>query len=70
MVKCQVSLDTFLFKALRLLAEQEFRDPRAQAALIIRRELERASLLKSDRVHATQSQPAQEPKQGRAHATG
>lgn len=31
--------------ALRILAEREFRDPRAQAALIIRNELERCGLL-------------------------
>jgi hypothetical protein len=31
--------------ALRALAEQEYRDPRAQAALIIRQELERRGLL-------------------------
>ena len=31
--------------ALSVLAEREYRDPRAQAALIIRRELERVGLL-------------------------
>lgn len=35
--------------ALCALAEREFRDPRAQAALIIRRELERAGLVRSKR---------------------
>jgi len=34
--------------ALRILAENEFRDPRAQAVLIIRLELERLGLLKAD----------------------
>jgi hypothetical protein len=33
--------------ALRSLAEKEFRDPRQQAALIIRRELERQGLVES-----------------------
>jgi len=35
-------------EALWCVAERERRDPRDQAALIIRRELERAGLLKSD----------------------
>ncbi len=34
--------------ALRVLAKQEFRDPQAQAALIIRRELQRLGLLPPD----------------------
>jgi hypothetical protein len=34
--------------ALRELAEKEFRDPRAQAALIIRQELERRGYLQAD----------------------
>jgi hypothetical protein len=45
MVKFQVSLDTSSFKALRSLAADEYRDPRAQAALIIRAELQRRGLL-------------------------
>lgn len=34
--------------ALRILAESEFRDPRAQAALIIRQELERRGFLQAE----------------------
>jgi hypothetical protein len=45
MIKFQIGLDTTSFKALRALAEHEYRDPRAQAALIIRQELERRGLL-------------------------
>jgi hypothetical protein len=54
MVKFQVSLDQESFKALRSLAENEYRDPRAQAALIIRQELERRGLLESQ-----EGEPAQ-----------
>jgi hypothetical protein len=44
-IKFQVSLDFLSFRALRTLAEREYRDPRAQAALIIRQELQRRGLL-------------------------
>jgi len=43
--KLVISLDGAERSALTELAERERRDPRAQAALIIRRELERAGLL-------------------------
>jgi hypothetical protein len=45
MARITVSLKATEREALRVLAEREFRDPRAQAAIIIRRELERAGLL-------------------------
>ena len=48
--------------ALRMLAEREFRDPRAQAALIVRHELEKSGLLPADPVptdHETIQQAAQ-----------
>jgi hypothetical protein len=35
-------------KALQILSEREYRDPRAQAALIIRQELKREGLLNRD----------------------
>jgi hypothetical protein len=44
--------------ALRTLAEKEFRDPRAQAALIIRQELERLGLLQG-KPNAAQTGDAQ-----------
>lgn len=53
MVKFQVSLDTSSFRALRSLAADEYRDHRAQAALIIREELARRGLLQD----AQKSQP-------------
>ena len=52
MVKFQVSLDSPSFRALRTLAEQEYRNPRAQAALIIRQELQRRGLLIIDDTNA------------------
>jgi len=45
--------------ALRLLAQQERRDARLQAAVIIRRELERRGLLPAD-MAAADAYPAQE----------
>lgn len=42
--------------ALRALAEKEFRDPRAQATLIIRRELERQGFI----TNPASKQPAQD----------
>ena len=45
MIRLTISLREQERTALRALAEQEFRDPRAQAALIIRQELERRGLL-------------------------
>lgn len=47
-------------EALRVLAEREFRDPRAQAGLIIRRELERERLLPPE-LASTSAQPAEAP---------
>lgn len=45
MARIMISLGTKEKAALIELALQEYRDPRAQAALIIRRELERNNLL-------------------------
>lgn len=42
-----VKLDKFENRALSALAEREYRNPRAQAAFIIRRELERCGLLEA-----------------------
>ena len=48
MKRITISLNKDEREALRILAELELRDPRAQAALIIRLELERRGLLSSD----------------------
>jgi len=48
MIKFQISLSIPTFKALRDLASLEFRDPRAQAALIVQNELIRLGLLISE----------------------
>jgi hypothetical protein len=45
MIKFQIRLDDKSFQVLQGLARQEYRDPRIQAALIIRQELERRGLL-------------------------
>ena len=45
MVKFQIRLDENAFRFLRMLAELEYRDPRYQAALLIRESLERRGLL-------------------------
>ena len=44
-VRIQIALDLPVFRALRLLADKEYRDPRAQASIIIYKELERLGLL-------------------------
>ena len=51
-VRIQIALTVPAFQALRLLADEEFRDPRAQASIIIFKELERRGLM-----------PVAEPKQ-------
>ncbi len=48
MTRITVSLTAGEKDALRVLAEREFRDPRAQAALLIRRGLEDAGCLRAD----------------------
>lgn len=48
MARVTITLEAKERDALCVLAERERRDPRAQAALIIRRELERAGLLPVD----------------------
>ena len=48
MSRITLTLNPLEKKALIVLAEKEFRDPRAQAALIIRQELERRGLLVSE----------------------
>ena len=57
MTRITISLRDQEKTALRALAEKEFRDPRAQAALIIRQELERRGFL-----HADAAPPAEDPK--------
>ena len=47
-VRIVVTLEKEERQALSTLAEREYRNPRAQAALIIRRELERCGLLQCD----------------------
>ena len=47
LTRLTVTLRTDERDALRTLAEWEFREPRAQAALIIREELQRRGLLKA-----------------------
>lgn len=44
-VRIQIALDIPVFRALRSLADEEFRDPRAQASIIIFKELQRRGLL-------------------------
>jgi hypothetical protein len=48
MARINVTLKASERDALRVLAKREFRDPRAQAALIIRRALEAAGLLPTE----------------------
>ena len=60
MTRITISLQDPEKTALRALAQKEFREPRAQAALIIRKELERLGLLPTAPVT---DQPAQEPKE-------
>jgi hypothetical protein len=54
MTRITISLQDPEKTALRALAEKEFRDPRAQASLIIRRELERLGFLQTDSEPSTQ----------------
>jgi hypothetical protein len=58
MVRVSVTLQPEEKNALWALAQRERRDPRAQAALIIRRELERAGLLPAE-VITPQPQPSE-----------
>jgi hypothetical protein len=48
--------------ALRYLAEKEYRDPRLQAALIIRKELEKQGLITINNPHALEQGAAEENK--------
>jgi len=47
MIRITITLDDRAKVGLQRLAEKEFRDPRAQAALIIRKELEKRGLIAS-----------------------
>lgn len=47
MLRITITLNEQEKKALLVLAEKEFRDPRAQAALIIRMELQRQGLIET-----------------------
>jgi hypothetical protein len=53
MARITISLDEYEKKALITLAAKEFREPRAQAALIVRHELERLGLLQLILVDST-----------------
>ena len=55
MARITITLQLFEKDALRSLAEREYRDPRAQAALIIRRELERMGLLRTQESNPRES---------------
>lgn len=72
MTRITISLRDQEKTALRALAEMEFRDPRAQAALIIRQELKRRGLLdidaQSDGTFVDEP-PAHEIKQKETHVT-
>lgn len=59
MTRIMVTLRQDEREALRVLAERERRDPRDQAALLIRGELERRGLLLPDRQHNEQAQAGQ-----------
>ena len=48
MARMMITLQENEREALRTMAQREMRDPRQQAAMIIRRELERAGLLPAD----------------------
>lgn len=61
MARITINLQDQEKNALRALAEHEFRDPRAQAALIIRQELERRGLLNADSA-GTETLPAEDLK--------
>jgi len=65
MKRTTVMLHTEEHEALLLLAEQERRDPRSQAAVLIRRELERSGLL-SPANAPTQNRPTEPPESRRA----
>jgi hypothetical protein len=56
MARVVVTLEADEKNALYVLAERRFRDPRAQAALIIRSELERQGLLPSHRIAVCQQE--------------
>lgn len=62
MTRITITLSDKEKAALRTLSEKEFRDPRQQAALIIRRELERQGLVAAASP-TTESEP---PKAGKA----
>lgn len=70
MSRITLTLDPIEKKALSVLAEREFRDPRAQAALIIRQELERHGLLQAEPILVTVP-PTDNPIQngGKTHVT-
>lgn len=54
MVRFQIRLDEKSFQILRGLAEQEYRDPRFQAALLIKESLEHRGLLSNLEVKSVQ----------------
>lgn len=58
MRKVTITVDECERVALVQLAQRERRDPRDQAALIVRRELERLGLIEPEIKHADEIQPA------------
>lgn len=57
-VKFQITLDKQIFRALSQLAGEELREPRAQASILIRAELERRGLLEKSEPTIPEKQAA------------
>lgn len=55
MARITITLNSIERDALFAVADQELRNPRAQAALIIRTELERLGLLSKKRLHSNEA---------------
>jgi len=61
MSRITITLSSQEKNALRILSEKQFREPRAQATLIIRRELELQGLIAPANAQPVITPPAQEP---------
>ena len=61
MVRITITLQDEEGEALRALAEAEKRDPRRQAAMVLRREFERLGLIKAGALSATQQIGGKQP---------
>ena len=70
MSRIPILLDEKTAAGLVALAKQEYRDPRAQAALIIRQELERRGFLVIETQAAPLPLPAEDPKHEAANVSG